>query len=722
MSQAVSSVLARAAVLVALLLPTGSARHDGEAPARVPANGATPAAPLAAPDESAAPAPVASGVLAIIHATLVPMDSERHLPDHTVLVSEGVITALGPSADVAVPAGAQVIDGRGLFLAPGLHDMHVHLWGQDDLLLFLANGVTTVRNMWGAPFHAGLEAALAAGQGDGPRIISASPILDGVPPIWNGSTPVPDAETARATVDEIAAAGYRALKVYNRLSPEAYHALVTAAREHGLPVWGHVPDAVGLRAALAAGQDSIEHLTGFAEVLLPDDAPALDAGGPKRRWTLISEHDPDKLAALAVEVAATDTWNCPTLVVYTRFVSAETGRALLAAPEMAFVTPSTRATWNPDTDFRSQGLTDEDSTALREADAARQQVVGALHDAGARLLLGTDTPNPFVVPGYAIHDELQLLVASGLSPFEAAAAGTRDAALFLGDDDRRGTLAVGLDADLVLLASDPLAGVGAWREPRVVVSRGRALTRAELDSRLAAQAARFLSGPDTERWFDGLPPMPQADDLLAARFEVRFNDQLVGIERATYRNTGDDDYAMTVQVAFDPAWSLAFHIDLNATRGQASVAVQARLPEGPAGAQLKQLRDTLSVSGSGAWATTDGPLQFEDVLRLGLPSAPTSLPLWRELTSLGVGEERPLTRLDLEASAPLQLVPVRLTARRLPDETDDDGRTLIVVELHSRSNDGSLRSVIRMDLRDPLLVRSIEQYEQLGVIRAVRVE
>ena len=675
--------------------------------------------------------PGAHPPLAIVDTTVVPMDGERSLPHHTLLVADGLIVALGPVDEVAVPAGAQVIDGRGRWLAPGLADMHVHLWSEDDLLLFLANGVTTVRNMWGAPLHFAWRARIAAGELDGPFIATAGPIVDGVPPIWNGSTSVGDAAAADAAVESQAWDGYDAIKVYNRLTPEAYAAIVAAAARRGLPVWGHVPDAVGLLAALDAGQRSVEHLTGFAEALQPDDAEPVDPTDWARRRNLLLGIDDGKLAALAARVAASHTWNCPTLVVHTRLVGKADGERLLAAPEMRFVSPMTRASWNPETDFRLSALGPDDFAAMRRADAVRLAIVRTLHTAGAPLLLGTDTPNPFVVPGYSVHEELSLLVAAGLSPFEAAAAGTRDAARFLGREHETGTVAVGLRADLVLLGSDPLADVSAWRDPQLVVARGRFHPREELDARLEALAARYDSGPDTSAWFAGLPPLPDPDepgdgsDSGQARYEVRFNDALVGIERASWRFDGDGSRTLTAQVAFDPSWKTAFQVQLAwGAEAPFSAEVMARLPDGEAQAWFERIGDALRVEADGVWDTARTPVRRVGVTHLGLPASASSLPLWDALLALPVGGSATFSRLDLEQTAPLQLQAVSIEALRLPDETRDDGPTLAVFQLDSRSADesGSLRSVARLDREHPLRLYELEQHEQLGVIVARRVD
>ncbi|HEX5009615.1 MAG TPA: amidohydrolase family protein [Planctomycetota bacterium] len=178
--------------------------------------------------------------LAIVGATVVPMDRAGSLADQTVLVADGRITALGPSDKVSVPAGATVIDGHGRWIMPGLVDMHVHSWFESELTLDLANGVTTIRNMFGSPLQVQWRDEIAAGTRLGPSIVTAGPIVDGSPPVWPGSLVVLTAEDARNAVQAHVDGHYDFVKVYDRLTPEAYDAVLAAAKAAGpfmLSVW-----------------------------------------------------------------------------------------------------------------------------------------------------------------------------------------------------------------------------------------------------------------------------------------------------------------------------------------------------------------------------------------------------------------------------------------------------------------------------------------------------
>src|SRR5262245_56672488 len=189
----------------------------------------------------------AGDALVIEQVSVIPMDRAEVLPDQTVVVRGGVIAQVGPAGAATLPSDSRHIDGRGRFLMPGLADMHVHVWDENDLYLFVANGVTTVRNMFGAPLHLDWRARIERGELVGPRIYTAGPIIDGKPAVWPGSVELDDPEEAAGVVEEQKAAGYDFLKPYARLTPECYAALVAAGEEQGMLLMGHVPEALGLR-------------------------------------------------------------------------------------------------------------------------------------------------------------------------------------------------------------------------------------------------------------------------------------------------------------------------------------------------------------------------------------------------------------------------------------------------------------------------------------------
>jgi imidazolonepropionase-like amidohydrolase len=469
-----------------------------------------------------APPPVSTAI-AFVDVTVVPMDAERLVWGSTVVVDGGTIVAFGPTATTPVPAGATRIDGAGRYLLPGLVDCHVHLQDDDMLSLFVANGVTTVRNLWGRVDDLGRRDAVARGQLVGPRIFTAGAILDGAFPTWPTSVAVTSPDQARREVAAQKADGYDYVKVYTGLGKDEYAAIVAAAADHGMPVIGHVPRAVGVAGALAAGQRSIEHLDGYGWALrAPDAAP------PERSlagyFDTMATIDEAKLPELVAETAAAGTWNCATMVVLRDAMTPPSRRPeLLARPEVRFVPPSVLAWWNPANDFRFRTATDEHYAQHGAAMRAAGKILARLHAGGARIAIGTDTPNPNVVPGFAVHEELALFVAAGLSPYEALRAATRDPAELLGVLDEQGTIDVGKRADLVLVTADPLADVGAAARRAGVMVAGRWYPEDDLHERLEAIAASYRSPPPR---FDGAPA---ADGV--ARFELWWDARAFAEER-----------------------------------------------------------------------------------------------------------------------------------------------------------------------------------------------
>ena len=445
-----------------------------------------------------------------VDVTVVPMDKEQILPHQTVVVVGGRITQVRSAASVKVPRGALRIDGKGKFLMPGLADMHVHFIrpaiaaesqsstsndpslrsrmpgsASNDYerenralaLLFVANGVTTVRNMWGNTVIDAFANEVHSGRAIGPYIYSVGPLTDGSPPNWEGSRTVETREQAEEAARSDKQTGYIAIKVYSRLSKEAYGAIVAAARQQGLPVVGHVPTAVGLSGAIAAGQDSIEHLNGFWQALQSDNS----AGQKKSPSELLEQADLKKLPALVQAIKAADVWNCPTLALH--FV-AQTDASWLK--EMSLVPPDMLDRYK--SSYPDGSKNPKDSAKGRALDLA---IVSALHSGGAHLLLGTDAVKPGTLPGFSLYEELENFAAARMTPYEAIRAGTSDAAIFLHQEKQFGTVATGRRADLLLVEANPLEDVKNVSKRAGVMVNGRWFTEEELKQRLAALQASY---------------------------------------------------------------------------------------------------------------------------------------------------------------------------------------------------------------------------------------
>ncbi len=276
------------------------------------------------------------------------------------------------------------------------------------------------------------------------------------------------------------AQGYELVKVYNNLRPDVYAAITAAARQVQMPVVGHVPWRVGVNAVLTARQSSIEHLWGYLFAARRDKSLQLGAANPQI-W--VARVDPALLDGLIRATAAADTWNCPTLVLWHRQQILNREPESELAPLLRFVPARMLEGWiSANTSSASVRVNHERATSIRRV------LTKALHDAGAGLLLGTDAPNPFVVYGFSIHDELDHLVEAGLSSYEALRVGTSAAARYLGTHlgygGNFGTIAVGVRADLILTRNNPIQDLRTLRNNEGVMLRGRWLSRSELSGKL----------------------------------------------------------------------------------------------------------------------------------------------------------------------------------------------------------------------------------------------
>lgn len=440
--------------------------------------------------------PDTARVVAFVNVTVLPMDRERRLPAQTVVVRDGRIVAVGPVARTRVPAGARRIDGTGRFLLPGLAEMHAHVpptaateQGIADLmLLYVANGVTTIRGMLGAPYQLALRERLATGALVGPTLYVGAPSING--------NSAPTADSAVKLVRAHAAAGYDFLKIHPGLSRAAYDAMARTAREVGLTWGGHVPQDVGVRHAIASGQATIDHLDGYLEDALTDSVRAeLARPSVQFPWVVraVDERRFGELARLAREAG---TWNVPTAFLWESMFDAVPIDSALARPEMQYVSPAQRAAWRRQKEqmlasAARQGVSAADVTRFL---ALRRQLLKTLADSAAPLLMGTDSPQLFNVPGFALHRELQVAIAAGLTPWQVLQSGTANVARYarasLKRDDDFGTVAPGQRADLVLLDADPLLDVANLARRAGVMVRGRWLPAAELQRGLDELATR----------------------------------------------------------------------------------------------------------------------------------------------------------------------------------------------------------------------------------------
>jgi hypothetical protein len=429
-----------------------------------------------------------STTTAFVDVTVIPMDTERILEHQTVIVEGSRILMVGDVADIDVPDNALRIDGAGLFLMPGLTDMHAHVDDDRDLMLFLANGVTTVRNMAGGPSHLDRRDRVASGLTLGPTIYTAGPIIDGPVELWPGNAAPPLApgtfevittrEEGERIVHEQAEAGYDFVKVYDNLPTEAVEGIISAAREEGLQVSGHVPFDVGLRKASVSGLASNEHLRGYIYELFQQDSDFILGWDKRSRFLAWNYIDTTRLAQAVRITAEEGLWNVPTLTRYQKnMMPTDEHIARYRSPEARYLDPSVLKRMlesRSNQEGRYGAFSESDYEAGRNVFANKKALARALHKAGAGLLLGSDD----WFGGFSTHQELRNLVDAGLSPFEALVTGTRNPGHFLAA--RFGTVAPGMRADLLLLEENPLLDVGHAADRVGVMVRGQWLPQAEL--------------------------------------------------------------------------------------------------------------------------------------------------------------------------------------------------------------------------------------------------
>ncbi len=432
------------------------------------------------------------GTFAFVDVSVVPMDQERVLEQMTVIVKDGCIVQMGRANELTVPSDATRIDGRGKFLMPGLAEMHAHVprprngtmdYAHEVLFLYVANGITTIRGMLGHPAHLELRGQIARGEVLGPRLWTSGPSVNG--------QSVPTAEAARQAVTEQGEAGYDFIKIHPGLTREAFDALDAVADQVEITFAGHVPTDVGLMRALAAPYASIDHLDGYMDILIADDAKVDRTAAGFFGANLAPHVDESKIATAVADTRAAGVWNVPTQSLMESFATDESAEARAMRPEVRYIPPEIRNGWVERT---KQWLSDAPPADTRKRFIeVRRSLIKALQDGDAGLLLGSDAPQIWNVPGFSMMRELESIVVAGLSPYEALVTGTRNVAVFFGVEDEQGTVTVGKRADLVLLSGNPLRRIEHVANPEGVMVYGEWIPRGKIEARLASIAAAYAN-------------------------------------------------------------------------------------------------------------------------------------------------------------------------------------------------------------------------------------
>ncbi|HNQ13998.1 MAG TPA: amidohydrolase family protein [Pyrinomonadaceae bacterium] len=444
--------------------------------------------------------------VAIRNVNVIPMDTERVLANQTVIIKDGLIAEIGPK--VKIPKGANVIDGTGKYLIPGLADMHTHLMSddaefpksiaEDELKVMIANGVTTIRLMIGTPDQLVLRAKSARGEIIAPTIYAASPHLTGRE--QGNDFVVNTPEEARDAVRKSKAAGYDYIKFTTFIKADVYEAAVDEAAKIGIRIVGHADSRfVGLDRALKARQQ-IEHLDGYLEALLADNAPMkgsvsdLYIYDPKN-WESLDYVDMSKIPLIAKRTVESNPFVDPTQhFMKNTFGLPRTEESVRAQPDFRFY-PKKKQDFYLNYMKRTR-LNQVPLEKRAKWVAIKDKLIRAIYDAGGKILAGSDTPEFLWLYGFSMHRELKALNDAGLSPFAALEAATRNPALFFGTIRTTGTVEKGKQADLILLNSNPLVDISATERRAGVILKGKYYSQTELDRWLDEIAPRIAGSLD----------------------------------------------------------------------------------------------------------------------------------------------------------------------------------------------------------------------------------
>ncbi|HLK04482.1 MAG TPA: amidohydrolase family protein [Candidatus Acidoferrum sp.] len=407
--------------------------------------------------------------IALVGGTLVDGTGKAAVPDSVVLVKDGRIVKAGTRNDVEIPKNFQLIDARGKTILPGLWDMHAHFeqveWGP----IYLAAGVTTVRDCGNElEFITTVRDSIAEGHGLGPRILAAG-FIDGTGPTAIGVIRADTPEQAREWVDKYHQMGFQQVKIYSSVKLPQIAAAATEAHKLGMTATGHIPEGVTTREAIEAGQDQISHIPYILQMMAPPFPP-----GTKRaaRLKTLSEIDLDSDAAKK-EIAFLKEHHTvvdPTLVIY------EMGTASTEKPFSTFEPGVAKVAPELAQALFDVGPPNENSEMVQKMFDKYVALVGKLHVAGVPVVVGTDQ----TVPGHSVHREIELYTMAGFTPLEAIQAATIVPARAMGMEKELGTIEAGKRADLILVKGNPLENIHDIRNVEFVMSSGKMFKTAEL--------------------------------------------------------------------------------------------------------------------------------------------------------------------------------------------------------------------------------------------------
>lgn len=414
--------------------------------------------------------PAFAETIVIRNVSVVSMTSPKIAEKQNVIVRDGRIESVSTRL-AKMPDGTKVIDGTGKYLMPGLAEMHGHVpplnapndQTGDVLFLYVASGITTVRGMLGHPGQIELREKSKRGEIVAPNLYLAGPSFNG----QSINSPQEAIDRVRAQKKE----GWDLLKVHPGLTRDEYDAMAKTAREEGIRFGGHVPADVGLEHAIEMGQETFDHIDGYVELLEGDKGPV----------------DPKKLAAIVKRSKEAGVWIVPTSALWEVLFGTIPLQTLQGYDELKYVSQNAVDQWSKMFDGRLQQMPRE---SAKNVIANRTRILRALHEGGVKILMGTDAPQQFSVPGFSLHRELLRMREAGMSPYDILKSGTVNVGQYFAQQDSFGTIEPGKRADLVLVDANPLADIANVAKISGVMVRGRWLSRADLDAGLAKIEAK----------------------------------------------------------------------------------------------------------------------------------------------------------------------------------------------------------------------------------------
>jgi len=413
---------------------------------------------------------------AFTNVTVIPMTGEQTLERHTVIVEGDRIIRVSPAGDVNPDNQTAIIDGTGKFIIPGLAEMHGHVpptdpsgnapsyytdeYVEHTLFLYVAAGITTVRGMLGWPNQLELKEKVNSGEMVGPNLYLAGPS-------FNGNS-IDSPRQAIEKVNRQNKEGWDLLKIHPGLTRAEYDAMAETANSLGMRFGGHVPEDVGIEHAIEMGQETMDHIDGYYRWLQQFE---------ESEWE-------NRMQEIIAKTKAAGAWIVPTQALWETIIGAADYAAMENYDELKYIPKALRENYS---NYVSRNIDQhgesERKDALKQAEW-RQKLLREMNRQGVRILMGTDAPQLFSVPGFSLHRELPHMAAAGMNPYEILESGTVRVGEYFSDEDTFGTIAEGQRADLLLLEANPLNDIGNLKKRAGVMVQGRWYPREMIDEKL----------------------------------------------------------------------------------------------------------------------------------------------------------------------------------------------------------------------------------------------